>query len=87
MQGDEVTNTYQRWKPHFQTRKFYLTAVPTYAGGVMAMGFASKNEVEEPSLAKLKNRSELLEHLRYYTPQVHLGSFGLPKYVWDLLID
>ena len=87
MQSDEVKNTYQRWKPYFQTRKFYLTAVPTYAGGLMAMGFASKNKVEEPTLTKLKNRSGLLENLRYYTPEVHLGSFGLPKFVEDLLID
>ena len=87
MQGDEVMNTYRRWKPHFQTRKFYLTSVPTYAGGGMAMGFASKNKLKIPSLAQLKSRSKSLEKLRYYTPAVHIGSFGLPKYVEDLLVD
>ena len=87
MQGDEVTNTYQRWKPHFLTRKFYLTPVPTYAGGSMAMGFASKNQLGTPTLAQLKTQFRPLINLKYYTPEVHLGSFGLPKYVADLLVD
>ncbi len=87
MQGDEITNTYRRWKPHFQTRKFYVTPIPTYAGGGMAMGFASKNKIETPSLPQLKYRSKPLEKLRYYTPEVHLGSFGLPKYLKDLMVD
>ena len=87
MQGDEVTNTYQRWKPHFQTRRFYLTPVPTYAGGSMAMGFASKNQLDLPTLAHLKTQYGPLTNLKYYTPEVHLGAFSLPKYVGDLLVD
>lgn len=87
MQGDEVTNTYRRWKPYFQTRQFYLTPVPTYAGGAMAMGFARPNIEVAPSADVLKERSQALGILKYYTPQVHLGAFGLPQFVSDLLTD
>jgi spermidine synthase len=87
MQGDEVTNTYRRWRSYFATRSFYLTPVPTYAGGAMAMGFASKSNVKSPDHATLLHRTEQLNTLKYYTPEVHLGAFGLPKYVQDLMID
>ena len=87
MQGDEVTNTYRRWKSYFQTRSFYLTPVPTYAGGAMAMGFASKARIEMPSINELTARSNALSLLKYYTPQVHHGAFGLPRFVQDLMID
>ena len=58
MQGDEVTSTYRRWKPFFRTRSFYLTPVPTYVGGAMAMGFASKSEITQPSHAQLEKRAK-----------------------------
>lgn len=87
MQGDEVTNTYRRWKPYFQTRRFYLTPVPTYAGGAMAMGFACKETKAMPSVDVLTDRANAIGPLRYYTPAVHLGAFGLPQYVENLLQD
>jgi spermidine synthase len=87
MQGDEVTNTYRRWKSYFQTRSFYLTPVPTYAGGAMAMGFASKALIATPSIDDLSARSNALMGLRYYTPEVHHGAFGLPRFVQDLMVD
>lgn len=87
MQGDEVTNTYRRWKSYFQTRQFYLTPVPTYAGGAMAMGFASKADVLMPSVDVLHDRAKALGPLRYYSAAVHQGAFGLPQYVANLLQD
>jgi spermidine synthase len=87
MQGEEVTKTYRLWKTYFATRLFYLTPVPTYAGGAMAMGFASKGQIKTPSHETLLHRTAHLKQLNYYTPQVHLGAFGLPKYVLDLMID
>jgi spermidine synthase len=87
MQGDEVTNTYRRWKSYFQTRSFYLTPVPTYAGGAMAMGFASKALITAPSVDDISARSNVLAGLKYYTPEVHHGAFGLPRFVQDLMVD
>lgn len=87
MQGDEVTNTYRRWQGLFASRRFYLTTVPTYAGGPMAMGFAQKQPMAIPSLEDLYERSQLLGPLRYYTPEAHHGAFGLPQYVQALMTD
>ena len=87
MQGDEITSTYRRWKPYFKTRSFYLTPVPTYIGGTMAIGFASKSEITEPSLAKLEECAKGIRDLRYYSPEVHLGAFGLPRFIRSLMVD
>lgn len=87
LQGDEVMSTYRRWKPFFSTRAFYLTPVPTYVGGAMAMGFASKSEITQPSLARLEERTEEIFDLKYYSPEVHLGAFGLPTFVQNLMVD
>ena len=87
MQGDEVTNTFRRWKPYFETRSFYLTPVPTYAGGAMAMGFASKSVITMPTLEQLSARTQALSRLNYYTPEVHQGAFGLPQFVKSLMVD
>ena len=87
MQGDEVTSTYRRWKPFFRTRSFYLTPVPTYVGGAMAMGFACKSEITEPSHAQLEKRTKEICDIRYYSPEVHLGAFGLPTFVQNLMVD
>ncbi len=87
VQGDEVTTTYRRWKPFFRTRSFYLTPVPTYVGGAMAMGFASKSEIVEPSHAQLERCTREIHDLRYYSPAVHLGAFGLPTFVQNLMVD
>ena len=53
----------------------------------MAMGFASKSDIKAPDNETLSHRTEQLRELKYYTPEVHLGAFGLPKYVQDLMID
>jgi spermidine synthase len=87
MQGDEVTSTYRRWKPFFRTRSFYLTPVPTYVGGAIAMGFASKSEITKPSHAQLEKRAREICNIRYYSPEVHLGAFGLPAFVQNLMVD
>jgi spermidine synthase len=87
MQGNEVTTTYRRWKPFFKTRSFYLTPVPTYVGGAMAMGFASKSDITEPSHAQLEKRAKDICDVRYYSPEVHLGAFGLPTFVQNLMVD
>ncbi len=87
MQGDEVTSTYRRWRPFFRTRSFYLTPVPTYVGGAMAMGFASKSEITQPSHAQLERRAKEICEIRYYSPEVHLGAFGLPTFVQNLMVD
>lgn len=87
LQGEEVTDTWRRRRPYFADVGFYMAAVPTYVGGLMALGWAS---------ASLRPRAESLDTLRarfqaapvatrYYTPDVHQAAFALPPYVQDLI--
>ena len=87
LQGEEVSDTWRRRRPHFADIGYYLAAVPTYVGGFMALGWAS---------ASARPRAETLDTLRarfvaapvatrYYTPDVHKGAFALPPYVENLI--
>ena len=87
MQADEIAQTFRKWEALFTTRKFYLTTVPTYAGGPMAMGFAAKKKVDLPSIETLNDRVNKLGALRYYTPSIHHSSFSLPQYVANLIFN
>ena len=87
MQGAELTNTMRAFKALFSDWTCYLTHVPTYAGGPMALGWGSKSEkartvspdvlVERFAMAKIKTR--------YYTPEVHKAAFALPGYIQALM--
>lgn len=87
MQLDEVRNTATRFAQLFADWHFYGAAIPTYVGGIMAMGWAS----DEPALRHVP--VELLEeryqtaglNTRYYTPELHRGSFALPAYVLEAI--
>lgn len=89
LQGDEVTDTYRRRKPHFADIGYFLAAVPTYVGGFMALGWASST---------MRARAETLDTIqarfqaapvatRYYTPELHKAAFALPRFVLDLIQD
>lgn len=89
LQGQEVTDTYQRRKPHYADVGFYVAAVPTYVGGFMALGWASKSlrpRAESVEAVRARYAAAPVE-TRYYTPDVHQASFALPKYVQDLIHD
>ena len=86
-QIDEVLNTQSRMSAQFSDQAFYSAAVPTYYGGIMTFAYASDN-------SELRNVSSETRHsrfktaaikTRYYTPEIHLASFALPKYIEDAL--
>jgi spermidine synthase len=85
MQADELRETSARRRRFFPEVTAYLAAVPTYVGGFMALGFASK----EPALSRvpvklIHSRAEdagILGRTRYWTPDVHVASFSLPPYI------
>lgn len=87
LQQDEVITTKRRLSPYFSDQSFYTAAVPTYIGGVMTLAWGSDNDaLRSFSLDELKARYERSGiTTRYYNPQVHLGSFGLPQYLLDAL--
>lgn len=87
MQTDEVTTTYQRLSPLFAEASFYSGAVPTYVGGIMTFAWATDSwALKEVSLEKIEKRFNKANiQTRFYTPEVHKGSFALPQYVLDAL--
>lgn len=89
LQGEEVTDTWRRRKPHFADVGFYLAAVPTYVGGFMALGWASNSPAPRTaSLETIRARFDTAPvATRYYTPDVHKAAFALPPYVQTFIQD
>jgi spermidine synthase len=86
MQGAELTGTMRAFQTLFADASCYLTTVPTYVGGPMAMGWGSDGDGRHVTLEVLERRfAESDLHTRYYTPQVHKAAFALPGYVSALI--
>lgn len=85
-QGEEVSITHERMSPHFKDMSFYVVAVPTYVGGFMTLAWASDNEsLRKGSLELISARfEEAAIDTNYYSPEVHMGCFGLPRYIRKL---
>lgn len=85
LQGAELTTSYARLKPLFADVTFYLTAVPSYVGSFMALGWASMEAaIRRVPLETVETRfAEAAIETRYYTPAVHLAAFALPRYIMD----
>ena len=83
MQPDEVTMTYRRRKKSFKVSSFYVAAVPSYYGGFVTLGWASNDtRLHQARLATIAKRAKAARlKTRYYTPEVHVGSFALPQFV------
>jgi spermidine synthase len=87
LQPGEITTTYQRLIPLFKDVSFYLTVVPTYIGGFMAVGWATKDSaLRNISIQDLRarfNASRITTN--YYTPEVHMAAFSLPPFISRLM--
>lgn len=86
MQADELKLTSQRRARFFEDVSAYVAAVPTYVGGLMALGIASKSAaLDRPKDAALvAQKAEavgILGMTRYWSPEVHLACFALPPYI------
>jgi spermidine synthase len=88
-QIDEVVTTRQRMSPHFSDQSFYSAAVPTYYGGIMAFAWGSDDEAfRKVNIKTLQQRYQAAAiNTRYYTPEIHLACFALPKYISDALVE
>ena len=87
MQTDEVVTTFQRLTPLFTQASFYSAAVPTYVGGLMTFAWATDEPgLQQISLTTLRERyGQAGLQTRFYTPELHQGSFALPQYILDVL--
>lgn len=75
-----INNTSKKIKKLFPKFNYYFTLVPTYPGGNIGFGFASKKfNALKPKNKKIKGS------LKYYSAQIHKASFVLPKFAEKLL--
>ena len=83
LQTDEAVATAKLIAPMFEDAGFYVAAVPTYAGGCMAFGWAtddrSLRHVSVPELERRYAAAGL--DTRFYCPAVHRAAFALPRYL------
>ncbi len=89
MQADELRETSARRRRFFPYVTAYVAAVPTYVGGLMALGFASKDAAYvRPDLETIRARASaagIAGTSGYWTPEIHVGSFNLPPYIAECL--
>ena len=87
LQAGELKNSVAAMKRLFKDGGCYLATVPTYVGGPMAFGWATDNEsLRHVSVETLSERFTASGiETRYYTPEVHLAAFALPRYIADLI--
>lgn len=87
LQPEELTNTLRALRALYRDASCYLATVPTYAGGPMALGWATDGPARETDLQTLRQRAATSGiPFRYYTPEVHQGAFALPEYVRRLFL-
>ena len=86
-QPDELGNTAKRLKSLFKNTAFYLGAVPTYYGGFMAFGWGSDSAVHRDIPIKEAATRFKASGIatRYYTPELHVGCFALPRFIQKLM--
>lgn len=86
-QAEELTRTHRNFSDLFEYHGFFLAAVPTYAGGHMAFGWASAGmELSKIDFETVWSRLDTVPiETRYYNAEVHVGSFGLPNCTKSLM--
>jgi spermidine synthase len=86
LQPDEIPMTRKRRGKSFKVASFYMAAVPSYYGGLMALGWATDDtKAADVALPVLRRRFAAAKlRTRYYSPEIHRGCFALPAFVADL---
>src|SRR6201986_4916540 len=88
-QPDEITEALSELKRFFPTCGLYLTVVPTYIGGFMALSWASKGGEALGSKAGIKRAAKGYKKAKlkcdYYNPAIHAAAFALPEWIKALV--
>jgi spermidine synthase len=84
---DAVRDALRRLALAFEDATFYIVAVPVFAGGYMAFGWAcDSRSLREPPVESLAERLSLAGiETRFYTPAFHRAAFVLPRQIAALL--
>lgn len=85
MQPEELLFIHKHLSSVFENTQFYFVAVPSYTGGLMALGFASSQRISLDMHTLIRRSASLQKQLKYYTPQIHLGAFAMPAYIQRMI--
>lgn len=84
----EITEALNELKAFFPQSGLYLTVVPTYIGGFMALSWAGKGaKLGTPKNLKRAAAAYKKSKLKtdYYNPAVHAAAFALPEWIKRLV--
>jgi spermidine synthase len=88
-QPAEITDALKELARFFPQSGLYLTVVPTYIGGFMALCWASKGGKPLGTPAGLAKAKKAYRRLKlktdYYNPEIHAASFALPNWIKALV--
>ncbi len=82
----EMKRAHARISINFPIAKVYQAHIPTYPSGHWLFGFASKKYHPTKDLCG-ENWEKLNIKTKYYTKNLHIGCFCLPKYVEEMLLE
>jgi spermidine synthase len=85
-QQRELVSSIAKFRKLFADASCYVAAIPTYIGGHMAMGFATDDKRLRRLPAKTieqRYRKAGRFPTRYWTPEMHVASFALPRFIAD----
>ena len=87
-QAEELTTSLGHFRTLFADSTCYTASIPTYVGGHMAMGFATDDKglrrMSAETIAERYARAGSFA-TQYWTPELHLGAFALPRFIADLV--
>jgi spermidine synthase len=85
----EITEALQELKAFFPACGLYLTVVPTYIGGFMALSWATKGGKPLGTKAGIQRATKAYKKAKlkcdYYNPAVHAAAFALPNWIRALV--
>ena len=84
----EITDALKELRQFFPRSGLYLTVVPSYIGGFMALSWASKGQ-RLGTPAGMRRAAAAFRRSRiktdYYNPEVHSAAFALPEWIKRLV--
>jgi spermidine synthase len=85
----EITEALQELQRFFPKCGLYLSVVPTYIGGFMALSWACKGSKTLGTPAGIRKATAAYKRSKlkcdYYNPQIHAAAFALPNWIAKLV--
>jgi spermidine synthase len=85
----DITEALQELARFFPKSGLYLSVVPTYIGGFMALSWATKGGKPLGTPAGIKKAAAAYKKSKlkcdYYNPQIHAAAFALPNWIAKLV--